>query len=368
MFLSYFFGLISYNIIAILSIIIINYRWKVKPRQRNELIVLFTLICFLIFSLGNVITNDYYPYKEIIEIIKSTKNPNVHVEQFWINTIQYLRPSHEGYIVSLGLVSFTIFYFLIRNLKPQNLTLFLALWFIFEFVGTITSRAILFYMTFYLGLTLFGNHRRLIGIIIIVLSFFIHKTGYIASMLFILSILSISKKFQIIILSIIILLALILKTTIMSNINDIYESIALYGIPGSSYLLHDENLNVIGNIIWSILPEISDLIMSGFILYILYKSSLFLSYFPKILKQFYYFCFWGISFYIGLRIINLPDPTICGRTLAVISLPALYLFCELKRFYSYSYYNNKWLVILCFIFFICSDIRMLRVALINHVI
>lgn len=267
----------------------------------------------------------------------------------------------------LGLASFLIFYWVIKVLNPRNPVFFLSLWFILSFNSIIASRAILFYLTFYLGLSYYGKRTYIQGLIIIIISLFFHKTGYIAFLIFLISLIPIRRKALITILSITIITSLVIRGTIMNNLNILYDFFANAGIPGSVYLTYEENRNATGSIIWSILPLILYLIDVIFISFTLYKCSFHINIMSSLNKLFYYFSYWGLIISVGLRLINLPDPTISGRTLFLIILPTLYLFTSLKQFDSSFKYNTLLLINLSMIVLLCTDVSILRVGLINKI-
>ena len=92
--------------------------------QRNIFNIACCLSFFIIGFLGCAITNDYYPYKESIQVILTTKDPFSSFESFWVWVIGYFNLSHHLYIFLLQGVSFTLFYWIVRLLKPINLIFF----------------------------------------------------------------------------------------------------------------------------------------------------------------------------------------------------------------------------------------------------
>ena len=367
MWLSYFFGFISYNITALVSFIAVNYGIKIKNNQHRIFAMICCLIYFVIATIGNVMTNDYFPYKEIISVIHSTRNPFLHIEPFWISVIKYFDLSHCQYVFFLESISFALFYIMLRQLKPKNIILFVSLWTFFLFVHVIGGRAILFYMTFLLGLTLFVNKKYVIGLILLVLSFFFHKTAYIGIPLFILSLFSLSKNGLRLIFLSSLTISLVLRATVMNNVGLIYEFISGAGIQGSIYITYEENINATGMAIWSILPLMLYMIWIGFSIYTLYRLLPYLNVMTSLQVKFYYLAFWGMTVSIAVRLLNLPDPTISVRVLTIIMTPIIYLYTILREYMPPLKYEHKLLLLMLLILLLISDVCTLRVMFINNI-
>jgi len=314
-----------------------------------------------------VITNDFFPYKEIISIIHSTQEPFLNVEPFWIRAIQYFDLSHYQYIFLLELISFILFYFSLRQLNPRNIILFISLWTLFFFISVIGGRAILFYMTFLGGFTIFANRKSVIGILLLSLSFFFHKTAYIGIPLFILSLISFSKNELILIFLCSIVASLVLRITVTNNIDIIYESISGAGIPGAIYLTHEENRNATGLVIWRIIPLISYILYVLFSIFTLYRLLPYLDIMTYKQKRFYYLSFWGLTLSIALRLLNLPDPAISVRVLSIIITPIIYLYLILREYSKPLKYERRALLLTLMISFLIGDISILRVMFINDI-
>lgn len=367
MWLSYLFGFISYNLLVVLSLLAINYDVKIHKSQRNALCIVCCITYFIIATFGCVMTNDFFPYKEIISIIHSTKDPFLSVEPFWIKTIRYFNLSHFQYIYLLQFTSFVEFYLILRQLTPPNIILFISLWTILLFSSTIGGRSILFYMTFILGFTVFANRNYIIGTLLLFGSFFLHKTAYIAVPLFILSLFSLNKNSLIKLLACAILFSAILRATIFNNLDIIYESIAGVGIPGAIYITHEDNANATGMYLWRILPIISYWIVSIFAMYTLYKTVTCLRGNDYKLKKFYYLAFWSMTISISLRVLNLPDPAISSRVMTLSTFPVIYLYSIHREYCKSTHLERILIFIILLVYFISNDINILRVMNINNV-
>ncbi len=367
MWLSYSFGFISYNILAIMSLLAINYNLKIKGSQKKMFSISCCTIYFFIATLGCAITNDFYPYKEIISIIHSTQEPFLSVEPFWINTIKYFNLSHYQYIILLESTSFILFYHILRQLNPKNIILFISLWTLLSFISMIGGRGILFYMTFILGFTMFANKKYVIGIFLVSLSFFFHKTAYIGIPLFILSLIPFSRKMLILIFMGVIVASLVLRVTVINNIDFIYESISGAGIPGAIYITYEENINATGLAIWRIFPIISYTMVVLFSIFTLCRLHPYLDIMTYKQKKIYYITFWGLMLSIALRLLNLPDPAISVRVLSIVITPIIYLYLILKEYSKPLRYEHRALLLTLIISFLIGDIGILRVLFINDI-
>lgn len=367
MWLSYLFGLLSYNILSLIFLYLINKgRYVISNRILYSGVICITY--FIIGVLGAAITNDFYPYKENIEIILSTKNPSIGFEPFWIWLIGYLKLGHIQFIFLLQAVSFFLFYHIVRLLRPSNLVLFFCIWTIVCFHSIIGGRAFLFYMLYYLSIILMSKKNFILSIVLLFCCFFTHKTAYVAIPLFFLLMIPITKKSTYLIGTILFIGAILVKSLIINNIPIIYDYLSNANIAGAIYLTHEENLNTTGNVIWEIIPVIFKsilYILSIFTLVRLGKKQEFMS--AKHKMQ-YRLLFWTTTISIALLLIDLPDPAISTRIFILGSLIALpYLISDNSAIILQRKGEKRYFIMILLVYLITNDIGILRISFINRI-
>lgn len=368
MWLSYLFGFISYNILSILFLWLIKNKKTLVVSQCNIFNIACCLSFFIIGFLGYAITNDYYPYKENIQVILTTKDPFSSFESFWVWAIGYFKLSHHLYIFLLQGVSFTLFYWIVRLLRPANLIFFFGVWTILSLQSVIGGRSLLFYMLYYMAVVLMSKKKWFLSILFLFCCFFTHKTAYIAIPMFFLSMIRLTEK-QIVLISATILVgALLIKTLILGNISIIYDYVSEVGVPGAIYLTHEENLQVTGHPIWSFLPIVSKFVLYFIVAMTLIRTIKYQNGASLEFKIQYRLLFWATIISTALLLIDLPDPAIATRVFAIGLLIALdYLISEAFICLKPRKYERLVLVILLFGCLLLNDIGVLRVSFINHV-
>ena len=86
--LNFYFGWILYNGICIVLMLMLSKR--ITKSQRNSFLGVFICAFSVLAIFGNAITPDHLVYREIVEVIASTEDPFVHVEEFYIWLIHHI--------------------------------------------------------------------------------------------------------------------------------------------------------------------------------------------------------------------------------------------------------------------------------------
>lgn len=368
MFLSYLFGVVSYNLMCVFSMYAIRRKMIIKKNQSNLFVIICCIVFCLIGILGVADTNDFFIYKDKIRFILSTKDSVGTFEPFWIYVIKNFRLTQPLYICILQVTSFFLFFWIVKLLNPHNLLIFISFWIILCFQNIIGGRAILFFMVYYLGIVCFAKRKILIALILLACSIFIHKTAYIAIPLFVISLLPLNKKFIMLMSFIVLIGTICIRMVVISNIGIIYNYFEEQGISGAGYLLLENNINSTGHWIWTA----NQYILRGIFFYFIFVTL-------KRLDErhynscsqfsiFYNMVFWGGLLSASLFLIDLPDSSIATRSLyIVVILPLPYLLGKLYDSQS-KYARITFLGPILWIYLLIANLSLARVGVINHIL
>lgn len=329
---NFYFGWFYYNLICILLFLFRNN--KIKKGQEH-LFVFSACLLFLILALfGNIISPDYWPYKEIVSDISHTKDPFTHIEPVYIWMIQSIGDNFFLYQLSVYLPMFLMLYYLIIYLPYIQEGKFLYWFAILSLYVAIVGRFYLYNIVIILSVIAFGYKKNILGLLLSIISIFLHKLGMIISPILLTCIIfpfSFSKKHTvqlIVIFLVLIVLGRYFIHTFLLNEIELMEN-----INGARYIQRDQGQNAGGSLWWQIIyifqygTTILVAIRSLYIFRPLYKVMPLLN---KLLYKTLFVLILLVIFYFSL---GLPDQTIGSRILGIATIPLCYYLSIESRFF-----------------------------------
>lgn len=355
---NFIFGWILFFFLGISSIVLIEGNYDTKGTNRSIFIVLSCIIFFILGLFGNSITPDYPSYENAIKIVKSTQNPSIHLEPFWINFIKITGCNYFKYRLVLYLLIFLSFAIILFKLKNVNIVIFVSLYILILLISHIGLRATLFLMLFTLSLISLSQKRYILSIIILFISIPIHKVAYIAIPILICCIIPLKNNKIITLLGISILgIGVILHVLVFSNLSELIDYMWKNNISGSSYIGNEDSISDRGNIIWSIIYIVSITgvyFLKLLILFVLYKSRI---HFNGVNSIMYKIVLWSTLFSFSILLIGLPDNTIAYRCSTIGDIPLCYLWSNFPKINISKYQKYKiYLLTTVIILFITQNI------------
>lgn len=215
-----------YCMLMYLTVCIVGYNWNVnsKYRNRNQREISWTIfILFLIFSLSYFSDQDYFHYKILISNLEHKSN-SASIEEFYIWLANWINYNYYFFRFFVWGTALTL-YFKTTSIAKINQNH--ALYFLFVvFIGIFSyARATLGMCILFFGLTFYINSKKklnkLIGVFILLSSYFFHHSLIIAIFLVLISLFfNINKRNMILVGIITIVLATVITTIfihILSN-------------------------------------------------------------------------------------------------------------------------------------------------------
>lgn len=362
---NFYFGIVTYNILTITLLYWGYYQKNIKRDQRYVFNVLCCIIIFSIGSIGNIIFPDYYEYKDIVDIVSATKDPFVHIEIFWINLIKIIGNNHTLFIFILQAFSCLLLFIITLISSPFSLPIFFGSLMGIGYYSLFGGRGVLFYMSFYLSFILFSKGKNILGILILLLCCQLHKAIYIAIPILLLSFIFTSKNNIKQITYLIFICCFCLRLVLNSFIKE--NELLISQLPGHNYMQQEENLNVVGNVIWRLLPNISTIIKYILSILVLIQTYKIVGYLSKVQKQSYFLLYWSIICSLGFYLIGLPDPTIANRCFGFAYLPLCYIISFLPNYFRNIRYERTIYLVSIFLLLLINNISLIRVSRINHI-
>lgn len=326
---NFLFGWVLYDIICIISFIVIIKNTRFSKNQINSGVLISCLIFFLLGTFGNAITADYPSYEEIIKLVRSTKDPFTHIEPFWISFIRVFGNSYLEYRTVLFFSSFVLFGMITCNLKDINQLLFISLFIIISIYNQIGLRAILFLMIYTLSLVYWSKKKFIASLILLTLSYFLHKVGPLGILTFFFSLFPLKKKRIRLTIIILTTFAIIINAILSSDLSFISEYMIAEDIGGVYYLVNEQSISETGNIIWLIIDIVTHstvLLLSIIILILLWK---YYSNFSSLQRVQYNLLFWTTAISFSIILTGLPDRTVAYRCAAIGEISLCYCWAIL---------------------------------------
>lgn len=356
---NFIFGWFLFLSLGIVFILCINGDIHFKKSQSKLSINLFCLLFIILGVFGNAITPDYPIYESSVRLIRATRYPQTHLEEFWVYFIRNFGETYFQYRIALFTCVFGILCIILHRVRKRiNTDIFLSIFGLTLLYNSIGLRASLFLMMFTLGIVFLSSKKYIIAFIILFFSCFVHKVAYFAIPILILSIIPLNNgRIIIIYATSLIVFGLIIRGVIFSNISLIMDIMLDNGVPGGSYLEYDKSISEVGNKLWLLI----DYVMTGciFLLKLAILKLIFLSKkeFNPLDKLMFHILFWSTFIAISILSIGLPDRTIAYRCGTIGDLPMCYLwgllpninYCKYKK-------NRKYLLFIIIVMFLFQNI------------
>lgn len=364
---SFCFGWVTYDILALLSIYIISSAKTVKANQKVYFFCLACISYIILGVLGNAITPDFPSYDEAIKTIHSTTDPRIHFETFWIYFIKIFGKTYLEYRIALFIISFTLFFIILNKLRGTNKVLFVSFFTVISLYDQIGLRSILFLMTYSISFIFLSEKRYSESIVFLVMSFFLHKVGQFAVVIFLLCLLKIYSKYTILlILTSLCAIAMLINTLIHSELGVIINLMQDQQISGSAYLNHEDSVSEHGNIIWKILEIFTQgvkYILSVVVLLGLWKNRFS---FNRLQKYMYNLLFWSTAVSIAILLTGIPDRAIAYRCASVGQIALCYCWSSYSLIDFDNYKKRRPVLILLLLIFLLTQNIFIR-GLLNRV-
>lgn len=330
--LNFYFGWILYNLFCAILILIVSKR--IVETQRNIFVGCF-ILCFLILAIfGNAISPDYLNYVEMVEEIASTKNPFVHVEEFYIWLIHKIGNNFYLYQACVYVPLFILIYLVFtRGCHLDNPILFLLLFAIFVLYSSIVGRTYLFIAVYLSALVLLVDKKLVLGISLLGCSCIFHKLAYIAlplTLLFFIP-LQLNRRTLCALFFLFVFSLIVIDYVLKNYLLEFF--LGLGDIQGKDYLLRTEGANAGGSFWWQVIYayQIGVKFLFAFIVLYHLRQMMTLTVF-SIDRMMYVIVFWSSLASLLLYNLGLPDTTIAGRTFSIGLIPLCYLFSQLPNY------------------------------------
>lgn len=355
---NFYFGWGFYNFLIISLFIFYISRKKIKLSQYKYFVLIYSALFLILAVFGSSITADYWPYREIVDTISTTKDPFVHVESFYKWWVPYVDNNYQLYLLILFFSTFLIFYFVTCFLNPIDIVLFLFSYSVLFLYNSIAGRQILFNMFYVFTILLFLKKYWLPALFSLLLCFYLHKVAILGLPILLLLFIPLNRRTVIFIIFLFIGLSLVLRYIINNYLGDVMMGVK--GVDGANYLTKEEGANAYGSLWWKVIYiyQISVKYLLAFWVLFVSKNYCFSSS-SLIVRVMYRLLFWVILISLLLYSLNMPDNTIAGRCFGLAIIPTCYLlsnitqFCRVKFMFVFSFcviliiymmFNNAYIV------------------------
>lgn len=336
---NFYLGWVLYNIICI-GLLIIQYN-HIKKNQYTWFIALLSLSFLILALFGNSISPDYWPYRNLVDLIARTQHPTTHIEYIYIWLIHHIGNNFNLYQLIIYIPQFLIFYLISISLPNKRIILYSYCFAIIGLYPSIVGRFFLFNVVLILGVICIGNNHRIIGITLILISSFLHKLGiFLAPITLLILIFPFRGKNRdlYLISFLFIVLSITVRYIIHNYFNDLFKT--LDGVQGSNYLAKEKGYNEGGSFVWQVIYVYQLLTTILLSFYVLYKLHTFFHTFHLCDKLIYKMLL-GLTtiatFYFSL---GLPDITIGSRIITVSIIPLSYIISILPEYVKISKYHK----------------------------
>lgn len=364
---NFYFGWILYNGICIVLMLMLSKR--IAKSQRNNFLGIFICAFSALAIWGNAITPDNLVYREMVEEIASTKDPFVHVEEFYIELIHHIGNHFYLYQCCIYLPIFLGIYWLFtRGCRLVDVNLFLFSFAVMGVYSIIKGRSDLFTVFYLVGIVLLAKKRIILGCICLFFSFFLHKVSFIALPLVPLFFFPWrwSKKRVFAAGLLFICIVSVGRSLIDNNLSDIFQTLDF--VQGIGYLAKEEGINDGGSMWWQIIARYqtgSRFLLSFWALYHLREFCLL----PRgSVNRILYMLLLYITvvslFFYGL---DLPDKTIAGRTFNIGIIPLCYLISILPQYMRITRMQKVSFFFICVLYLVFNNAYIMGVSHIHHV-
>lgn len=347
---NFYLGWILYN--TIFGILMLMLSKHVMKSQKNYFIGFFMCAFSVLAIFGNAITPDHLAYRGMVAEIASTKDPFVHVEEFYIWLIHHIGNKFFLYQICVYIPVFvSIYWIFTHGCHLDNVILFLFTFTVIGVYSIIKGRSDLFTVIYLVGIVLLTKKRVIFGCILLFLSFFLHKVSFIALPLIPLFFLpwKWNKKRMLVACFLFIFIVSIGRYLIETNLSEIFQTLNF--VQGVDYLVKEESINDGGSLWWQIIARYQVCVRFLLSFWVLYHLREFCSMpIGSLGRTMYYLLFWITVLSLFIYGINLPDKTIAGRTFNIGIIPLCYFISLLPHRMSINRIQKVCFFLLCLLY------------------
>ncbi len=360
--LNFYFGWILYNGICIILMLMLSKR--ITKSQRNSFLGVFICAFSVLAIFGNAITPDHLVYREIVELIASTEDPFVHVEEFYIGLIHHIGNDFYLYQSCVYLPVFLgVYWIFTRGCSLENIILFLFLFAVMGVYSIIKGRSDLFTVFYLVGVVLLGKRRFILGCACLFFSFFLHKVSFIALPLVPLFFLpwKWNKKRVFMVGLLFICIVSAGRNLVENNLSDIFQTLDY--VQGLDYLNRTEGANEGGSLWWQVIYGYQTGVRYFLMFLVLYQLRGFCLLPLGSVNRVLYMLILGTTvtslFFYGL---GLPDTTIAGRTFSIGTIPLCYFISLLPQYMRVSRVQKTVFFFICFFYLLFNNAYIVGVS------
>lgn len=360
--INFYFGWILYNGICLVLMLMLSK--QIVKSQRDCFLRIFICAFSLLAIFGNAITPDHLAYREMVSEIASTKDPFVHIEDFYIWLIHHIGDNFFLYQCCVYLPVFLGLYWIFtRGCRLENVILFLFTFAVMGVYSIIKGRSDLFTVIYLVGIVLLVKKRIILGCACLFFSFFLHKVSFIVLPLTPLFFFpwKWNRKRLIIASFLFICIVSIGRYLIENNLSDIFQTLDF--VQGVGYLAKEESINEDGSLWWQIIARYQvggRFLLSFWVLYHLRGfCSMTIGSFGRTM---YYLLFWITMLSLFFYGLNLPDKTIAGRTFNIGIIPLCYLISVLPHHMSINRMQKICFFFICFFYLLFNNAYIIGVS------
>ena len=351
--LQFYSSWLLYNILILTLFFLYVYK-----KENSRLLCMFFLLFTFLGSYG-YITADYFSYLEFVEDASVSRfDIFTHIESVYIWLAKFCNGNYYYFRFTIMSLMFFTIHIILRKIKQNKLSV-LFFYSIFSLHINISGRQGLSNAILMLGALLIVMNRKSFfrfswGIILIIISFFLHKSSLLFLPLLLISLFPLKKKY-------IVILFLLVPVFIFIE-NQLLDFVISFSseaeVVGRSYLI-SENRYDDRNIWWWLLAKIQDISVFAILLFeilLLLKNGVL----ENIdLKYMYKFLFWIFYAAILLYFLNIDSDVIFRRVLAFAKMVMVFLLPTLLL---YNRGVKHWVLMLAFIYLLSTNIFILGVS------
>lgn len=167
----------------------INHR--IIPVKNSNITLLY--FSFVLLGIFGAFTGDFPTLIIILNEIYAYPNYLTHLEPIYVWICEFVKGDIYLWRCFIAIISFTSFFFILKESKTFNY-LSLLIFGCVELFNVINGRQQCSIFIFFLGFIIFLKNNKILGIILILISIFFHKSGFLSLLLLSLIAIKLSKR------------------------------------------------------------------------------------------------------------------------------------------------------------------------------
>lgn len=327
---NFYFGWFLYNIICV-SLLMVMFK-RINDRDYTMLLNVYTVLCIIFALFGNSISPDFTSYRDIVKEVAATKEPFTHIESVYISIIHEIGNNLWLFQCCIFIPQFLLIWLIFtKYVKLRNSLLFIAFFSIVCLFSTIVGRYYLFISFFLLGCILVAKNKKIIGILLIIISFFLHKAAILAIPIAMLSFFKLHLTYRraIVFFTLYFVVIIVCRHLLQNSLDELY--LGLGNLEGKDYIMKKEGINAGGSLWWQFIYLFQNFVKYTLSISCLYYLRQEYIKYDRVDMLMYNLILWTVLISGFFYLIGLPDNTIAGRILGIGLIPSCYLFSQEKR-------------------------------------